>query len=261
MPPKRMKQRSVERMVKKRVNEAIMEYERNRTNLQNVGGSRAANTGGVFAPGVHGCSYKTFRNCQPHSFKGAEGVVGMTRWFEKVEQVFGISKCGEEDKVKFAASTFEGRALTWWNGNVRTLGLENANNIPWNELKTMMTIEYCPAIEIQRMEQELCTLTLKGDDIDAYNNRFYELVLMYPELVSTERKKIEKYIRGLPDGIKGNVTSSRPTTLHDAINMARELVEQAVQSKAARVGESNKRKWKGQQRNNSDKSNQQQNRT
>ncbi|GKE20311.1 hypothetical protein Tco_1431823, partial [Tanacetum coccineum] len=130
MPPKRMKRRAVKRMVKKRVNEAIAEYERNQTNLKNAGGSGAANTGGVVAPGVHGCSYKTFRNCQPHSFKGTEGVVGLTRWFEKVEQVFGISKCGEEDKVKFAASTFEGHALTWWNGNVHTLGLENANNIP-----------------------------------------------------------------------------------------------------------------------------------
>ncbi|GJS60858.1 putative reverse transcriptase domain-containing protein [Tanacetum coccineum] len=36
------------------------------------------------------------------------------------------------------------------------------------------------------------TLTLKGDDIEAYSNRFHELVLMCPELVSTESKKIEK---------------------------------------------------------------------
>ncbi|GJX03167.1 hypothetical protein Tco_0189083 [Tanacetum coccineum] len=34
------------------------------------------------------------------------------------------------DKVKFAMCTFEGRALTWWNGNVQTLGLANANQIP-----------------------------------------------------------------------------------------------------------------------------------
>ncbi|GJS75444.1 putative reverse transcriptase domain-containing protein [Tanacetum coccineum] len=122
----------------------------------------------------------------------------------------------------FAASTFEGRALTWWNGNVHTLGLANANSIPWNEFKAMMTIEYYPATEIQRMEQELWTLTLKGDDIEAYNNRFHELALMCPEL---------------------------PTTLHEAINMARELVEQAVQDKAARVSESNKMKWEDHQRN------------
>ncbi|GKD90884.1 reverse transcriptase domain-containing protein [Tanacetum coccineum] len=96
------------------------------------------------------------------------------------------------------------------------------------EFKTMMTMKYFPATEIQKMEQELWTLTLKGDDIEAYSNRFHELVLMCPELVSTEKKKIEKYISGFPKRIKGNITSSKPATLHDAINMARELVEKPV---------------------------------
>ncbi|GKC06419.1 putative reverse transcriptase domain-containing protein [Tanacetum coccineum] len=88
----------------------------------------------------------------------------------------------------FAASTFEGRALTLWNGNVHTLGLVNANRIPWTEFKSMMTTEYYPATEIQRMEQELWTLTLKGDDIEAYNNHFHELDLMCPNLVPMKRK-------------------------------------------------------------------------
>ncbi|GKF85210.1 hypothetical protein Tco_0250108, partial [Tanacetum coccineum] len=39
-------------------------------------------------------------------------------------------------------------------------------------MKAIMTTEYCPATEIQMMEQELWTLTLKGDDIEAYSNRF-----------------------------------------------------------------------------------------
>ncbi|GKA67595.1 retrotransposon protein, putative, ty3-gypsy subclass [Tanacetum coccineum] len=178
---------------------------------------------------MHGCSYKTFMNCKPHSFKGTEGVVGLKRWFEKIEQVFEICKCAEDDKVKFAMCTFEGRALTWWNGNVQTLGLANANQIPWSNVKAMMTTEYCPATEIEKMEQELWTLTLKGDDIEAYSNRFHELVLMCPELMPTESKKIGKYIRGFPEGIKGNMISSKPATLHEAINMARALVEQSVQ--------------------------------
>ncbi|GJU24344.1 hypothetical protein Tco_1162965 [Tanacetum coccineum] len=37
-------------------------------------------------------------------------------------------------------------------------------------------------------------------------------------MVSTESKKIEKYIRGFPERIKGNITSSKPATLHEAIN-------------------------------------------
>ncbi|GJZ30233.1 reverse transcriptase domain-containing protein [Tanacetum coccineum] len=69
-------------------------------------------------------SYKTFYEWQPHSFKGKnEGVVGLKRWFKKIEQVFEICKCAEYDKVKFVMCTFEGRALTGvWNGNVQEFG-------------------------------------------------------------------------------------------------------------------------------------------
>ncbi|GKF79871.1 putative reverse transcriptase domain-containing protein, partial [Tanacetum coccineum] len=182
-------------------------------------------------------------------------LVGLRRWIEKVEQVFETYKCAEEDKVMFVASTFEGHALTWWNRNVHTLRIVNANHIPWTEFKTMMTTEYCPATKIQKMEQELWTLTLKGDNIEAYNNHFHELALMCPELVPTEKKKIERYTRGFSERIKGNITSSKPATIHDAINMARELVEQAVQGRDTRIGESNKRKWEDHQRNNNNNNN------
>ncbi|GKD47211.1 putative reverse transcriptase domain-containing protein, partial [Tanacetum coccineum] len=206
--PRRSGRAAVERLIATRVAEAIAEHERNRPN--------------------------------PSNARGAVNVL-------KVEQVFKICKCAEEDKVKFATCTFEGRALTWWNGNVHTLGLVNANSIPWNEFKIMMTTEYCPA----RMKHELWTLTLKGDDIEAYYNRFHELALMCSDLVTPEKKKIERYIRGPPERVKVNVTSSKPASLHDAINMARELVEQAVQAKATRISEGNKRKWKDYQRNTS----------
>ncbi|GJV87422.1 hypothetical protein Tco_1531360 [Tanacetum coccineum] len=103
MPPNTLKQKAVKRMVQKRVVEAIAEYEKNRTNPENAGGSggNAKDVGGVITPPVHGCSYKTFLNYKPHSFNGTEGVVGLKRWFEKMEHVFKISKFAEEDKVKF----------------------------------------------------------------------------------------------------------------------------------------------------------------
>ncbi|GKA62536.1 putative reverse transcriptase domain-containing protein [Tanacetum coccineum] len=244
MPPRRLIRSAIERLIVDRVAKGIVEHERNRPNR--------INTGGVVTPNVHGCTYKTLMNGKPHPFNGTAGVVGLRRWFEKVKQVFEISKCVEEDKVKFAACTFKGRAMTWWNGNVHTLGLVNANSIPWNEFKAMMTTEYCLATETQRIEHELWTLTLKGGDIKGYNNRFHELALMCPELVTLE-KKIKRYIRGLPKRIKANVTSSKPTNLHDVINMARELVEQAIQAKSTRIGESNKRRWEEHQGSNSNR--------
>ncbi|GJY41677.1 hypothetical protein Tco_0428947 [Tanacetum coccineum] len=113
MPPRRLKKKSVKRLMEKRVAKAIEEYEKSRANLDSAGssGGNTGNIGGTV--NVQGCSHKTFMNGKPHSFNGTEGVVGLRRWIEKVEQVFKICKCTEEDKVMFAASTFEGRALTW----------------------------------------------------------------------------------------------------------------------------------------------------
>nr|GEW18354.1 hypothetical protein [Tanacetum cinerariifolium] len=111
-----------------------------------------------------------------------------------------------------------------FNGTEDAVGLRRwIEKIEQNEFKTMMTTKYCPATEIQRMEQEHWTLILKGDGIEAYNNRFHEIALMCSDLVPTKKKKIERYIKGFPERIIGNITSSKPTTLHDAINMAREL--------------------------------------
>nr|GFD10271.1 putative reverse transcriptase domain-containing protein [Tanacetum cinerariifolium] len=116
MPPRRLRKKSVKKLVERCVAQAIEEYEKTRADSINAGGSGSASTGG--SVDLQGCSYKTFMNCKPHCFNGTEGVVGLKRWFEKMDQVFEICKCTEDDKVKFAMCTLEGRALTWWNGNV-----------------------------------------------------------------------------------------------------------------------------------------------
>ncbi|GKA31935.1 hypothetical protein Tco_0718302 [Tanacetum coccineum] len=82
--------------MEKRVAKAIEEYEKTRTDSNNAGGSGSANTGGTVAPEMHGCSYKTFTNGKPHSFNGTEGVVGLKRWFEKMEQVSTAKKKSEK---------------------------------------------------------------------------------------------------------------------------------------------------------------------
>ncbi|GKG19181.1 hypothetical protein Tco_0376280, partial [Tanacetum coccineum] len=43
------------------------------------------------------------------------------------------SDCKEKDKVKFATTTLQGRALTWWNGRISFMGIDVANGTPWIE--------------------------------------------------------------------------------------------------------------------------------
>ncbi|GKF85258.1 hypothetical protein Tco_0250156, partial [Tanacetum coccineum] len=79
------------------------------------------------------CTYQDFLKCQPLNFKGTEGVVGLTRWFEKME--------------------------------TRRIGIEAAYAMTWIELMKLMTEVYCPRNEIQKMEIELWNLTVKGNDL------------------------------------------------------------------------------------------------
>nr|GEZ15518.1 hypothetical protein [Tanacetum cinerariifolium] len=89
------------------------------------------------------CFYADFMKCHPLNFKGNEGVgnegvVGLTRWIEKMESVFNISGCAIENQVKFSTCTLLDAALTWWNGQIQTLGPE-AYAMTWEVLKKKMT--------------------------------------------------------------------------------------------------------------------------
>ncbi|GKD47663.1 hypothetical protein Tco_1276639 [Tanacetum coccineum] len=50
-----------------------------------------------------------------------------------------MNECAEGKKVRFAAATLQGPALTWWNAKIETMGLETMNQMPWTEMKQLMT--------------------------------------------------------------------------------------------------------------------------
>ncbi|GJX39084.1 putative reverse transcriptase domain-containing protein [Tanacetum coccineum] len=121
---------------------------------------------------VRKCTYQDFIKCQPLNFKVTKGVVGLTRWFEKMETVFHISNCPEKYQVK--------------------------------ELMKLMAEVYCPRNEIQKMESELWNLTVKNNDLAAYTQRFQELTMLCTKMVPEEEDQVEKFIGGLHDNIQGN---------------------------------------------------------
>ncbi|GJX76252.1 putative reverse transcriptase domain-containing protein [Tanacetum coccineum] len=146
--------------------------------------------------------------CNPDNFYGTEGAVELRRWFDKTEMTFGINECVKDKKVRFVAATLRGPALTWWNSKVAILGLDVANQMGWTEMKKLMTAEFCPVEELQRMENELWNL-------------------------------------------KGEVTSSKPANLNEAVCMAHKLMEQKLQARNKRILEGNKQKWENFQSGNS----------
>nr|GEY56494.1 hypothetical protein [Tanacetum cinerariifolium] len=170
----------------------------------------------------------------PMSFQGTEGVVGLTRWLEKMESVFQISNYTVGCQVKFASCTLQGSDLTWWNSHIRAVGQDVAYAMPWADLKRMITNKYCPRGEIQKLESEFWNLKVKGLDLLNYNHRFQELALMCERMFLEEEKKVERYTSGLPDMIHGSVKSSKPQSMQEAIEFATEMMDKKMLTHAER---------------------------
>ncbi|GJS26987.1 reverse transcriptase domain-containing protein [Tanacetum coccineum] len=171
------------------------------------------NTGPTGTPVAKTGNYKEFVNCQPFYFNGTEGAVGLIRWFERTESVFSRSNCAEENKVTFATGTLTNDALSWWNSYAQPIGIDQANQITWTELKRLLTNKYCPRTEVKKMEDEFYNLVVKGNDLKTYNRRFQKLAVLCPNMVPNIEKLMEIFISGLPKSIEGNVTASKPQTL------------------------------------------------
>ncbi|GJR81787.1 putative reverse transcriptase domain-containing protein [Tanacetum coccineum] len=198
---------------------------------------------------VRECTYQDFMKCKPLYFKGTEGVVELTQWFERMETVFRISNCSVENQIKFSTCTLLAGALTWWNSHVMTVSHDAAYAMTWADLRKKMTDKYCPRNEMKKLEAELWNLKVKGTDVIGYNQRFQELALLCVRMFPEESDKIERYVGGLPDMIHGNIVASKPKTMQEAVEMATELMDKKVITIAERQAE-NKRKFENTSRNN-----------
>ncbi|GJU95771.1 reverse transcriptase domain-containing protein [Tanacetum coccineum] len=213
-------QAAIRQMIKESVDAAIAAERARHENAGNDARGSGPVKGQDVAPVVRECTFARFMKCNPTTFHGTEGAVELRRWFKKTESVFGISECAEGKKVKFAAATLQGPALTWWNAKVATMGLET-------------------------------NLKVKEYNIVAYTQRFNELAFMCPRMLKPERVIVDAYIWGLTDNIKGEVTSSKPANLNEAVRMAYKLMEQKSQARDERILEGNKQKWESFQSGNS----------
>ncbi|XP_021987037.1 uncharacterized protein LOC110883602 [Helianthus annuus] len=147
------------------------------------------------------CNFQTFNSAKPLKFSGSEGATVLLQCFESIESTFRHIQCPNERKIYFASSIFQRRALTWWNGIMRDRGADVAMELTWEDLKDLMKKEFCPRSEMRALEDEFYYLKLDSEENRAYTDRFEQLSLLCPTMVTPLDRAIEKYIDGLPDPV------------------------------------------------------------
>nr|GEY80721.1 reverse transcriptase domain-containing protein [Tanacetum cinerariifolium] len=81
----------------------LAKQEIQRNNNLNGGGIQGSGSG-IARPMclTRECTYSDFLKCQPLNFKGTEGVVGLTQWFERMESVMTSRPKTMQDAIEFA---------------------------------------------------------------------------------------------------------------------------------------------------------------
>ncbi|GJZ15275.1 putative reverse transcriptase domain-containing protein [Tanacetum coccineum] len=144
----------------------------------------------------NGYSYKGFMACNPKEYDGKGAAIALTRWIKKMENVIDNSGCAENQKVKYAASSFVNKALT--------------------------------CNEMEKLETEFWNHKIVGSNHAGYTDWFNELAKLVPHLVTPESSRIKRYIAGLAPEIRGMLLATQPTTIQSAILRAGILTDEAV---------------------------------
>nr|GEV49936.1 reverse transcriptase domain-containing protein [Tanacetum cinerariifolium] len=82
------------------------------------------------------------------------GAVALTRWIEKMESMIENSGCAKNQKVKYTASSFINKALTWWNIQIQARGHKAAIGMTWVEFKVLLVEEFYSSNEMEKLESE-----------------------------------------------------------------------------------------------------------
>nr|GEX53634.1 putative reverse transcriptase domain-containing protein [Tanacetum cinerariifolium] len=210
-----MTHEAINNLIAQRVTEVVAEYETQRNSVVNGDTSHTTGTRSRIVRPTRECTYKDYLNYGPLKFNGTEGVIGLTRWFERTEFVSNINNCTTENQ---------------------------------KTLRQMMTAKYCPSGKIKKLEVELWNLKVKGTDITSYALHFQELALLCRRIFPKESDEIERYVGELPEMIQGNVMSYEPKSMQKAIESANDQMDQKLLGIVDRQAE-NKRKFDNTSRN------------
>ncbi|KAF3774409.1 hypothetical protein EJ110_NYTH53161 [Nymphaea thermarum] len=174
-------------------------------------------------------SYQQFMAMQPPIFSGGGSHDKANDWIEEVERIFRLLKVPEEDRVKYGSYLLKGDAKNWWQSTseIRFAGQES---ITWKQFRDSFFSTYFPVYARDKKMQEFLDLQQNQSSLEEYITRYRHLEVFCPHLYTIDEARAGKFVRGLREGLRSKVLTSRPRDLDEAFTMARCIEEDWVRT-------------------------------
>lgn len=186
--------------------------------------------------------FKRFSAHKPPTYDGKPDPTEFEEWLNGMEKLFDATQCPDKWKVNFAVFYLKGQADLWWK---TAREMQNQPGFGWEGLKEAMRNQFYPQSLQLQMESEFIHLRQRGMSVLEYAVKFNELARFAPDLVSTDRQRMNRFEGGLnldlQERLAANMSKSYQELYDRAINVERKMKLRKD------VYENGKRKGKGQE--------------
>jgi hypothetical protein len=146
-------------------------------------------------PEVRGVSLSDFLNAKPLPFASAVEPMDAKDWLMDTERKLKAVGANDEEKVRYAVHLLSGPAAAWWDNEVTLQLLEKVFSL--EEFKEKFHTFHVPESVVELKRREFEDLKQGSATMMAYIKEFTRLSRYASDEVSTDSKRVKRFLRGL----------------------------------------------------------------
>ena len=137
----------------------------------------------------------------------------------ELEKKFRVMKCPDEEKTELATYMLQGPAAIWW-ASLKQSALADYDEVDWETFLELFQEKYFPMHVRDAKESEFLTLEQGTRTVADYEAKFSQLGHYAPHIWVDERRKTQKFVKGLRGPVRRYVATQDPSNFATALRLA-----------------------------------------
>ena len=137
-------------------------------------------------------------------------------WLDRVNKVYGVMGCTDEQRVLFSSFLMEDGAKDWWDAVERWYPV----GISWDQFQQEFTDRFFPQSHKDSKIGEFFKLEQKNMSVSEYEKKFSELVRFVPYIQADEVLKCKRFLSGLQHRIRVHLSVVPQNRFGDLVEAA-----------------------------------------
>ena len=137
-------------------------------------------------------------------------------WLDRVNKVYGVMGCTDDQRVLFSSFLMEDRAKDWWDA----VDKRYPDGISWDQFQQEFTDRFFPQSHKDSKIKEFFRLEQKNMSVSEYEKRFLELVRLVPYIHADEVLKCKRSLVGLQHRIRVHLSVVPQNRFWDLVEAA-----------------------------------------